>query len=168
MMSRESSLFYAILCHIDPIVSLLGPDEIIGKVKFFKEHMRKNYDAKAKELGIRGRLVLEDDETILFFLSKLLQKNIIVLQVLAAKQFHYAGDTNDVLVLQVDDDGMYRLDSETQLSTKECIALVTAGYENMLVKDLKRIAKTIGIPKTSAATKPALLQSIKAKIDLHI
>ncbi len=167
-MSSETSLLYAILCHIDPMVTLLGHDEIKTKVDFLKEQMFKNYGEKAKELGIRGKLVLEDDETILYFLSKLLKKNIIVLRDANANQFHYVGDNDEVLVLRVDENRIYSLESDTKITIKECISMITKGYESLLVKDLKRIAKMIGIQKTSTTTKPELLKSIKAKIDSYI
>ena len=62
-------------------------------------------------------------------------------------------------------DKTYTLDTDTPMTVKDCILRCTAGYETMLVKDLKRVAKMIGVTGT---TKSDLVTAIRSKIDSYI
>jgi hypothetical protein len=163
VMSSYSSMLYAVLCHIDPLVSLLGPDDIQKKVRFFQEQIKNN-----QSLGIKNynKVKLDDEEATLHLLSRVLKKNIMVMMG-AAAQLHYVDDGVEVIVLNFNMvDKLYTLDTDAQQMTiKDCIMKCTAGYERMLVKDLKRVAKMIGV---TGSTKSDLVAAIRSKIDSYI
>lgn len=162
IMSSYSSMLYAILCHIDPLVSLLGPDDIKKKVMFFQEQIKNSQLLTTK---IRNKVRLDDEEATLHLLSHVLKKNIIVMLGVEA-QLHYVSDEAEVIVLKFNMiDKNYTLDTDVHMTVKDCILRCTAGYETMLVKDLKRVAKMIGV---TGSTKSDLITAIRSKIDSYI
>lgn len=162
VMSSYSSMLYAVLCHIDPLVSLLGPDDIKKKVRFFQEQIKNNQSLSMK---ICNKVKLDDEEATLHLLSRVLKKNIMVM-VGAAAQLHYVNDDVEVVLLHFNTvDNLYTLDTDVQMTIKDCIMVCTAGYERMLVKDLKRVAKMIGV---TGSTNTDLVTAIRSKIDSYI
>jgi hypothetical protein len=164
IMSSYSSMLYAVLCHIDPLVSLLGPDDIKKKVRFFQEQIK---NSQLLTPTIRNKVKLDDEEATLHLLSRVLKKNIMVM-VGAAAQLHYVNDEGEVILLNFNMvDKIYTLDTDVRMTVKDCIMQCTTGYERMLVKDLKRVAKMIGATGTGT-TKSDLVNAIKSKIDSYI
>ena len=162
IMSSYSSMLYAVLCHIDPLVSLLGPDDIKKKVVFFQEQIKTS---QLLTTTIRNKVKLDDEEATLHLLSRVLKKNIMVM-VGGGAQLHYVGDDAEVVVLKFNIvDKTYTLDTDAHMMVKDCIMKCTAGYETMLVKDLKRVAKMIGV---TGSTKSDLITAIQSKIDSYI
>ena len=162
VMSSYSSMLYAVLCHIDPLVSLLGPDDIKKKVGFFQEQIKNSQLLTTK---IRNKVRLDDEEATLHLLSRVLKKNIMVM-VGGVALLHYVSDDAEVIVLKFNMiDKTYTLETDVRMTVKDCILSCTAGYETMLVKDLKRVAKMIGV---TGSTKSDLVNAIKSKIDSHI
>ena len=162
IMSSYSSMLYAVLCHIDPLVSLLGPDDTKKKVVFFQEQIK---NSPLLTPTLRNKVKLDDEEATLHLLSRVLKKNIMVI-VGGAAQLHYVSDDAEVIVLRFNMvDKTYTLDTDTHMTVKDCMMTCTTGYETMLVKDLKRVAKMIGVTGT---TKSDLVTAIKSKIDSYI
>ena len=162
IMSSYSSILYSVLCHIDPLVSLLGPDDIKKKLVFFQEQIK---NSQLLTTTLRNKVKLDDEEATLQLLSRVLKKNIMVM-VGGAAHLHYISDDAAVIVLNFNMvDKIYTLDTDAQMTVKDCISRCTAGYETMLVKDLKRVAKMIGV---TGPTKSDLIMAIKSKIDSYI
>jgi hypothetical protein len=163
VMSSYSSMLYAVLCHIDPLVSLLGPDDIQKKVRFFQEQIKNSQLLTATT---RNKVKLDDEEATLHLLSRVLKKNIMVMAGATVAQMHYVNDEVEVVLLNFNMvDNLYTLDTDVQMTVKDCIMKCTAGYERMLVKDLKRVAKMIGV---TGSTKTDLIIAIRSKIDSYI
>lgn len=161
VMSSYSSMLYAVLCHIDPLVSLLGPDDIKKKVVFFQGQIK---NSQLLTTTIRNKVKLDDEEATLHLLSRVLKKNIIVI-VGGVAQLHYVSDDAEVIALKFNMiDKTYTLDTDVQMTAKDCIMKCTAGYDTMLVKDLKRVAKMIGATG-AGTTKSDLITAIRLKID---
>lgn len=158
-LSEWEDIIYNVLVYLDTSVSLL-PDPT-NKIKDFYNNIIKTFPIKSKELKVPkskvniSNLENKDPTTLLYYISRLINKNIIV------KHTLYKVPNNK--------EDAFDLHTKEQIPLKDYFATKIQDLESKLVKDIKELAEQMDIETTklkenkkTPLTKKELIEAIKA------
>lgn len=140
-------LVYAVLCHIDPTITLFSRHDAHSKVTKFHETIVQNFDIKSRELGLNKLKIAKQDlytseNALLHYVSRLIKKHFFM----SPSLFRVPDlDSDDVVVIN-HQSGEYTYDQTESL--RQCMKSMCQNVQTKLVKDIRELAQTLMIPIT--------------------
>lgn len=139
-------LVYAVLCHMDPTITLFSRQDAHIKVAKFHKTIVQNFDIKSRELGLNKLKITKEDlytsETaLLHYVSRLIKKHFFMSPFL----FRVPDlESDDVVIISHQSEYTY----EKTGSLRECMKSMCQNVHTKLVKDIRELAQTLMIPLT--------------------